>query len=160
MRGVGDITDFVSRGINLGIPGPSSDHPGPTPQVGFPPLPGGEGRLASASAKPRDIKTGASDLYWDLCVDDVGISNQRRRAVSLEGGEHVCDAYRSADAASGGLPLAFDFFRILVQVDVVVDLGDPAQRNQVMLTVGAVVLGELDMAPLNVVDLAHELAAG
>lgn len=82
---------------------------------------------------------------------------QERRA---EDGHTSISAAPANEIASGRLPLALYFLVILAQMDMVVDFRHPRHWNPVVLSVGAVVSGELDAVTLDVINLSDFCAAG
>ena len=57
------------------------------------------------------------------------------------------------------LPFPRGLTAALIQVNMVVDLLHPAHGDQVVHPVRAVVFGELDLVPLDAIDLAKRVAA-
>ena len=57
------------------------------------------------------------------------------------------------------MPLRLRFTTVFVEVNVIVYVRHPAQRDEVVLAVGAVVLRELDRVALHVIDLPEHVAA-
>jgi hypothetical protein len=60
---------------------------------------------------------------------------------------------------SGGLPISHRIHTVLGQMDVRIDVIDPGHREQVMLPVRAVVLGQFDQVAFDVINDTDLLAA-